>query len=304
MNKSCFVDIGKTIFLLRVGFLGHILNPFWNPRGQRRARREELRARAIAKYFSPNIRAAKHVIEKPVIKNDKDEKVFSFWGWNPQPDLITSCFESMKKNCNQQVIILNEKTLSDYIDLPPFIMDLHKNGKMKDAHLADIARVELLYNHGGIWLDSTAFVTAEIPQNILDQDFFVYMANGKFGTPYSYIQNCFIRSRKNAYLLDAWRSVIHDWWRGHDYPVEYFQHQIMFKGLVSQDKRAKAHFSKMPKICQDPTHLLWAEFRNQTFDKELFDKITADAFFQKTMYRDVSDLPNGSFGDAIIKGIA
>lgn len=291
------------IFLIRVALVGHILNPFWKERSVRRGIREELRARAIASFFAPNIRVAAKVKELPVIQNDNNEKIFSLWGWNPRSNLVNACFRSIEKNAKQTFVALDEKSLFNYIDLPGFIMDLHKNGKIKAAHFADIARVELLYNHGGFWMDSTGFMTAPIPDSIIDQDFFMFMANGKFGTPYSFVQNCFIRSRKNDYLLSAWRAVIHDWWRRHDFAFEYFQHQIMFKGLVSQDKRAKKQFKQMPKICQDPTHLLWGEYRNEPFDKELFDKITSGAFFQKTMYRDVVNLPSGSFGDRMIKGI-
>lgn len=282
---------------------GHILNPFWVPRVQRRLRREELRARAIARYFSPYIKSAKKILKIQVSKNDKNEKIYSLWGWNPRPPLVDSCFQSIQKNCTQEFIALDEKTLFNYIDLPGFMVDLHRSGQMKNAHFADIARIELLHNHGGIWMDATNFMTDSIHQNIMDQDFFVYMANGKFGTPYTYMQNCFIRSRKGAYLLESWRAVIHDYWSKNKSDFEYFQHQIMFKGLIGQDKRAGEEFKKMPKICQDPTHLLWAEYRNKPFNKEVFDKITRDAFFQKTMYRDVPNLPVGSFGDKIIKGI-
>jgi len=292
----------KFIFLASVAIKGHILNPFWLQRNQRRGVREEVRARAIARYFHPNIVSARKVSQVPVIHNDKNEKIYSLWGWNPKPKLVDACFRSIEKNATQDFIALDEKTLFNYIDLPGFIMDLHKNGKMKNAHFADIARVELLHNHGGFWMDSTNFMTSPIPDNIIDTDFFMYMANGKFGTPYGFVQNCFIRSRRGDYLLNAWRAVIHDYWSKNDHEFEYFQHQIMFKGLVAQDRRAKQQFEKMPKICQDPTHLLWAQYRNKPFDKQLFDKITSGAFFQKTMYRDVPNLPAGSFGDEIIKG--
>ena len=144
--------------------------------------------------------------------------------------------------------------------------------------------MELLYEHGGIWLDSTGFATSAIPDWIINEDFFVYMAGTKVGSPYSYMQNCFIRARRGAYLLDAWRVMILDYWMHENHAFDYFMHQLLFKTLVTNDARAKKYFAKMPHVDQDPTHALWWAIANEPFSKKLFDEYTCDAFFQKTTY--------------------
>lgn len=153
--------------------------------------------------------------------------------------MVQACFRSVRKNCTQELVVLDEKTLRDYITLPDIIWQKRAKGQIKNAHFADICRVELLYEHGGIWLDSTGFATAPIPDWIIKEDFFVYMAGQHVGSPYSFMQNCFIRARRGAYLLDAWRAMILDYWTHENHSFDYFMHQLLFKTLVMNDPRAK-----------------------------------------------------------------
>ena len=241
-------------------------------------------------------------MERPVEKNDKNEKIWTIWlqGEDKAPPLVQACFRSVRKNCTQELVVLDEKTLRDYITLPDIIWKKRAAGKIKNAHFADICRVELLYEHGGIWLDSTGFATAPIPDWIIEQDFFVYMAGQHVGSPYSFMQNCFIRSRRGAYLLDAWRAMILDYWIHENGSFDYFMHQLLFKTMVMNDPRAKKYFAKMPHVDQDPTHALWWAYADKPFDQKTFDTVTSGAFFQKTTYAQAKNPEPGSFADVMI----
>lgn len=282
---------------------GHILNWFWRDREHRRAVRSEVISRVIPKYFKRYLPAAAAVVERTPENNDKNDKIFSLWlqGEDKAPPLVKACFRNIRKNCKQELIVLDIDTVFDYITLPQEIVDKYKKGKIGHAHFADICRVELLYNHGGYWLDSTGFATAPIPKWIEKEDFFVYMAGQNVGSPYSFMQNCFIRSRKGAYLLDAWRAMILDYWMHENSNFDYFMHQLLFKTLVENDERAKKYFAEMPHVDQDPTHALWWKYHDKPFNKEEFDKVTSGAFFQKTTYHQAKNPKPGSYADEMIK---
>ena len=113
------------------------------------------------------------------------------------------------------------------------------------------------------------------------------------------MQNCFIRARKGACLLDAWRAMILDYWLHENHSFDYFMHQLLFKTLVENDARAIKYFAQMPHVDQDPTHALWHEYKHKPYDAKLFKKLTKDAFFQKCAYAD-APLP-GTFAEAITK---
>lgn len=296
------MNLARAIAMSNVILRGHILNWFWRSREHRRAVRSDVISKIIPRYFKRYLPAAAAIPERKVEKNDKNEKIFTIWlqGEENAPELVKACFRSVRKNCKQELVVLDEKTLFDYIKLPDVIMEKRKKGMIKNAHFADICRVELLYNYGGFWLDSTGFATGPIPDWIVKEDFFVYLAGQNVGSPYSFMQNCFIRSRKGAYLLDAWRAMILDYWTHENHNFDYFMHQLLFKTLVMNDARAKKYFAKMPHVDQDPTHMLWWTYQNKPFDQKTFDEVTSGAFFQKLTYRGADKPVPGSFADVMI----
>ncbi len=294
------MKLSRMWMMLDIVLNAHVLNWFWRDSEKRRQVRWRVLSRALPKYLVRYLPAAGTVPDVVPEKNDKREKIFSLWlqGEKNAPPLVQACFRSVRKHCKQELIVLDADTVFDYIDLPDVIVDKYRAGKIKHAHFADICRVELLYRHGGIWLDSTGFVVSEFPDWIAQQDFFVYLSGSIF--EYSFMQNCFIRARKGAYLLAAWRAMILDYWTHENSTCDYFMHQLMFKTLVMNDARAKEYFEKMPHVNQEPTHTLWWAYRDKTFDKDEFEKVTSGAFFQKTTYRGAENPVPGSFADVMI----
>lgn len=296
------MNLARFFAMSNVVIQGHILNWLWRNRVHRRQVRSDVISRIIPKYFKRYLPVVAEMPERKVIKDDKNEKIWTIWlqGEENAPALVKACYRSMRKHLKQELVVLDETNLFDYITLPKEIIEKRKAGKIKNAHFADICRVELLYEHGGFWLDSTGFVTAPIPDWIADEDFFVYLAGQNVGSPYSFMQNCFIRARKGAYLLDAWRAMILDYWIHENHNFDYFMHQLLFKTLVLNDERAKKYFAEMPHVDQDPTHALWWGYKDKTFDKKTFDKVTSGAFFQKVTYRGTDNPIPGSFADVMI----
>ena len=295
-------SVGWTRFRLLLE--GHLLNPVWDGEERHRARRCKAFGRILMDYMRKNwLQAAADVPVTPVIQNDSKERIFTLWlqGEEQAPDIVKSCFASIRKHCTQPLVILDGKTVFDWITLPETIVEKYRAGKIKPAHFADICRVELLHTYGGYWLDSTCYVSAPIPAWITEHDFFVFMAGEKVHGNYSYIQNCFIRARKGSYLLEAWRAMILDYWLHEDRRVDYFQHQVMFRTLVTYNATAAKLFGEMAQLDQYPTHLYLYEYKDRPYDEKVLQKAAEEGFFyQKTSYRDLEDIVPGSFADHLV----
>ena len=295
-------SVGWTRFRLLLE--GHLLNPVWDGEERHRARRCKAFGRILMDFMRKNwLQAAADVPVTPVIRNDSEERIFTLWlqGEEQAPDIVKSCFASIRKHCTQPLVILDGKTVFDWITLPEAIVEKYRAGKIKPAHFADICRVELLHTYGGYWLDSTCYVSAPIPAWITEHDFFVFMAGEKVHGNYSYIQNCFIRARKGSYLLEAWRAMILDYWLHEDRRVDYFQHQVMFRTLVTYNATAAELFGEMTQLDQYPTHLYLYEYKDLPYDEKVLLKAAEEGFFyQKTSYRDLEDIVPGSFADHLV----
>ena len=295
-------SVGWTRFRLLVE--GHLLNPVWDGEERHRARRCKAFGRILMDYMRKNwLQAAADVPVTPVIRNDSEERIFTLWlqGEEQAPDIVKSCFASIRKHCTQPLVILDGKTVFDWITLPEAIVEKYRAGKIKPAHFADICRVELLHTYGGYWLDSTCYVSATIPAWITEHDFFVFMAGEKVHGNYSFIQNCFIRARKGSYLLEAWRAMILDYWLHEDRRVDYFQHQVMFRTLVTYNGTAAKLFGEMAQLDQYPTHLYLYEYKDLPYDEKVLLQAAEEGFFyQKTSYRDLENIVPGSFADHLV----
>lgn len=289
-----------------VVFRGHILNPLWLSRIDRRRIRSKATADAIMAYLE-DYRQFAESLHKTLGKDygpDCGDVIFSIWlqGEDNAPELVKACWRSVRANCSEKFRILDEKSLSDYIHLPEYIMEKWNSGKIKPAHFTDICRVELLSRYGGLWLDATDFVSAGFPEWLWNEDFFVYLSEGKQKGSHSFIQNCFIRARASSFLIGAWRDMIFEYWRREDSAADYFIHQLLFRFLVENNVEAASEFAHMKKICQDDTHLLWFENACRPYDEAAFSDICGRALFQKTEYKSkTANLPpRGTMAQALI----
>lgn len=285
---------------------GHIFNPLWHDRRRRRRKRERLTLEMREKYLSkyvPFIRSLKP--DEPAAEpKQTNEKQFSIWfqGEKNAPKIVKICFESQRRFSPLEVVVLDETTLFEWITLPDYIMEKWRKGKIIPAHFADICRVELLYRYGGIWMDATDLMVSPMPDWIMESDFFIYLAGENVNWSYSFVQNCFFRSKKGNPLIKMWRDAILEYWRNERRAVDYFFHQILFKVMVDNNPIARKYFEEMPKVVQDPTHTMWFRMKNLPFDRKEFENLSKEAPFQKTEYRTFAKKEpiQGSYADYIL----
>ncbi len=140
------------------------------------------------------------------------ETIWFCWlqGEENLPIIQHLCLSSIRANSNgHHVIVLNNKNYTQYVHLPKIVIDTYLSGRMKPAHFADILRVNLLAQQGGLWLDATMLLTTPIPEEWFKSPFYtiktlpeghyvsqcrwaVFCLSGMKGSPiYSLLANAF-----------------------------------------------------------------------------------------------------------------
>ena len=297
------MNLRRIPYYARVVFCGHLCNGLWRSHLERRRVRGRAIRKAADAYLRPYGAAAASVPEDTPDRSGP-RRVFSLWlqGEAQAPPLVKACLASIRRNAGAEVVVLDERSLADWIDLPDFVLRKWKEGKMKPAHFADICRLELLYRYGGIWMDGTDYLDAPLPAWLCEADFFVYLGGDRLRGAYCGIQNCFIRAVKGSYLLKVWREAVLAYWEKEDSAVDYFVHQMLFGAAVAANPRAAELYAEMPHLVQDPTHVLWYEWADRPYDEAKLHEICARALFQKTDYKSSSarnPIP-GSFADTML----
>lgn len=134
--------------------------------------------KAIIHYLEVNYR---EIIEKYKFNRTKPKDfensgiIWTIWwqGEDNAPEALKMCFRSMRKFGNgHKVVVITKDNYLNYIKLPDYILKKVENENINLIHLADIIRMSLMREHGGLWLDATIFLSNEIPEEYFQLKYF------------------------------------------------------------------------------------------------------------------------------------
>lgn len=87
-------------------------------------------------------------------------------GEKNMPDIVRTCYESIKSNANNRpVFLISIDNIEKYIDVPEYLKDKLNAGYIKYANYTDILRLMLLYKYGGTWIDATVYLSSILDDN-------------------------------------------------------------------------------------------------------------------------------------------
>lgn len=291
-------------------FKAHLCNWCWRDRTTRRLIRELATGEDVSKYLDRYVPVLSSFREEAVWPEDSpnQERIFSIWfqGEAQAPDIVKACWRSAREHCSEELVVLDKDTIFDYVQLPDYVVDKWRNGRMSPAHFSDICRLYLLYKYGGYWLDATVYLTKDFPDWLRAEDFFLVITkDSKAKGSFAEIQNCFIRAKRANFLVKAWLDAALSYWKEERRAADYFIHQLLFIKLLDCNGNAKALWDKMPKLTQGPTHTLWYSYKDAPYDAQLFDKLTRDVLFHKLEYRSESarNPKPGSIAEKIVRSL-
>ena len=137
--------------------------------------------RIICKDFGNNF-----FLKKRIFSNDAINKnVFVFWYQDAEnaPEIVKKCIQSIKKavenSDGRSFKLISFNNYNKYVNLPNYIIEKVKKGKISKIHFADILRFNLLAQCGGLWIDATCFLS--------NNNFLREIENSNFFT----LKNCF-----------------------------------------------------------------------------------------------------------------
>ena len=263
--------------------------------------RDILNNKIFEKLYKKNKKFFKNTTNKnTVLKNKIPKIVWIFWnqGLENAPELVRSCFNSIKKNLNDyEIILLTKENISTYSTVPNFILEKWNNGIITTTHFSDILRNNLLLNHGGYWIDATVLISEKIPTLIENSSFFLFQSYkpGSDGKKVN-ISSWFIGSVKDNPVLEVTQKMLFNYWKRHNSLIDYFlYHNFLQMSLYHYAEIYK----QIPKYTNETAHYLLFELQNcyneikykdickQTFAHKLtyklpadFDKNAAETFYK------------------------
>ncbi len=234
-------------------------------------------------------------------------KIWFCWlqGLENAPELVKCSYNSLKQNlCDREIIVLTEKNLNDYVNIPDYIMRKLNTNIITKTHFSDILRLELLTKYGGTWIDATVFCSGkEIPDYMLGQDLFIFqtLKPGRDGHA-STISSWYINSSTNNPILMVTKELLYEYWKTHNYLIDYgLIHLFMSMALEYMPDECK----KIPEFCNSIPHILLLKAFEQ-FDINEYKRIIGLSCFHKLSDKRPTELleRKGTYYDIIVrKGI-
>jgi hypothetical protein len=216
----------------------------------------------------------------------QDNKIWICWlqGEKNAPDIVKACINSVRRNKpnNMEIIILTSENLKNFIKIPDYVLEKFKNGIIDGTHFSDIIRVAILAKHGGIWIDSTVFLTGKVPQQILKSNFFAFHAN--FHGYNS--NNWFLRSKyPSNTIIIAMRNFHYEYWKNEDKVFDYFMYHFYFDTMIAKNKLIREEWEKVPLFWDYDCYDFGDVYLLEKYDKKIFNDIVKKSTIHKLKYK-------------------
>lgn len=219
-----------------------------------------------------------------------DSNIWVCWwqGIENAPELVKLCIESIRKNAStHKVVVLTEENYKNYVKLPDYIIEKYRSGKMCSANFADILRISLLAEYGGIWMDATIFMTYPFDNSIYNYLFcsnkrinqptsLLYPAQGRWGT-------YFLATGQGNMLFHYVRDVFYDFWKNHDMVIDYGMIDFIIALGYDTNLAIQKIIDESPPL-NEHIHYLLPKL-NEKFDLEFYEMINKDTNLHKLTYK-------------------
>lgn len=200
-------------------------------------------------------------------------------GIEKAPKLVQVVLKSIQKQLpDYEIKLLTANNYAQYTNIPDYITNKWIKGVISNTHFSDILRTNVLINQGGTWIDSTAFLTGAIPEDIEKASIFFFRTfkPGSLGHILN-SSNWFISSCKDNPVLKTIQSFLYTYWKKNNSVKDYFIYhmytEIAFDTYPTMVK-------KMPMYSNEAPHFLFYML-NDEFDKDKFDMVKRQSFVHK-----------------------
>lgn len=257
---------------VRCLFYKLLTNIMCRNRDERKAEFKRLRYTAEQKYLRRYAYAIK-AVNTQKNQSPAPKIIWTCWwqGTKNLPPVVEKCIASIRKYCpDYELRIVTADNMHDYVTLPDYIMQKHKKGNISNAHFADMLRLTLLAQYGGIWMDATVFLTAPLPAEITVAPFFAFHCRELYQ-----FQIWLIKACADNLLVRNLQQLLFEYWKYEDTAINYFFGYSLFDLMVKENPECAKMWAQTPLIYDDCYELAdnffapysaqkWAEIRAKT----------------------------------------
>ena len=226
--------------------------------------------------------------EKAIRLLEDEYPIWVFWyqGFELAPPLVQACLENLRRK-NRNVNIVDKNNIEQYITLPLYIKEKVDKGYITYTHYSDIIRVSLLAQYGGIWIDSTCFVTKEIPSKIKQLAFFSSKTLNKSPLPlWSNSRWCGwgMGSSYKAYPLFIFlKNILYQYWSKENSLIDYLLLDALIEIAYNENEIIHTDMNLLPENNLSRNRL-WG-LMSLPYNQDEYQNLISDTWLFKLSYK-------------------
>ena len=255
---------------------------------------------AVSAYFSKEL--SKQISAYRELSNgEQDDKnqspeiktpVWTCWltGSNTMPDIVKLCYHLLQRMIPDDIAelkLITENNYREYVEIPNYIAEKYAQHIISPAHFSDIIRFCLLSKYGGMWLDSTVYTSAKIPNEYIQAFYYTQKVQNKneFHHEPSKAQWCgFIWACKAGNPLFAFiRDALFQYWKEHNTVIDY----IFFDYIIISAYQGLPEVKRMIDEQEPNNEKIWDLWQmiNSPFDDNTYKSLCESNIFHKLSYK-------------------
>jgi hypothetical protein len=240
--------------------------------------------RAMARFLSRNLKGIRQRAGTPTSKAPEDPKVFVYWeqGIEQAPPIVKACRARLREMCGPAVVELDRKSLRGLVRIPPSV---RAHSPRQRAHFSDFARVALLREYGGIWVDATCLTVENLAEQFHDltpSGFFAFRYDG------ARISNWFLAAQPDNYITALMHEALREYWDRRDVEVSYYFFHEMFECLYHLDERFADVWDRTVNLSAHPPHDLQRAMQ-EPYSADRLAELLAQSFVHKLTHKKEPD---------------
>lgn len=225
---------------------------------------------------------------------ESSDYIFVMWLQNDPPKLVEVCIERMREFYPNLIVITNDN-IEDFIQIPTYIKEKLEKGIISYANFSDYVRSCLLAKYGGVWMDSTCYLTSKIPDDIRKADLFLFkyincvfkehstsLVEGKIC--YNAISSYLIVVKKNNYLMKLMQKFMEEYWKENNFICHYFFWHYYLMLLKKYDKNVEKMLNSAPIALSQNTQIM-QHFLYKNYSEEIIEQLKRLSFLHKLSYK-------------------
>ncbi|MBI6925132.1 hypothetical protein JET66_10725 [Pseudomonas putida] len=211
-----------------------------------------------------------------------DYKIFSYWaqGLDQAPAIVKACYRQMHKHHKaDDIVYLDDSNFRYYVDIPDAILNAVHHNK---TFFSDVLRFYLLEKYGGVWMDSTCYLTSPIDlsaQTINSENITAFRRANK-----NRISVWYFAASRQSWVIKLIRETLTEYWQNFDYVIDYFMLHHIFEILYFLDAEFRREWDSHEQPLTSEAHR-WYFKMHETFDADQYNEICAASNIHKLTYK-------------------